>query len=181
MSDYVNARIEAISGGVKEAKLHLEKNKDLFENPNIIPIVIPKDNPKEEGDMYGYESYEELHGAIINLSKQVEEAQKKMQIPDEHKVIEKMKWLGNVEQFGFVFGELAAKGYIELPTKDGEGAISKLADLCSKYFEINAAKGRNAGKQTTKENLERALNPESNQLSVKGKANLTLPPIKDLK
>lgn len=95
--------------------------------------------------------------------------------------VEKIKWLGNVEQFGYIFGELVNGGYIQLPTKETEGSFSRLAELCLKYFEIHATKGRTAGQQTTKENLERAINPETNQLSLKGKETLKLPPLKDLK
>lgn len=95
--------------------------------------------------------------------------------------LERIKWLGSPEQFGYIFGELASKGYIELPTKNGEGVFSKLAELSLMYFELTTTKGKNVGKQTTPENLERALNPETNQLSIKGKANLKLPPIMDLK
>jgi hypothetical protein len=94
--------------------------------------------------------------------------------------IDKIKWLGSPEQFGYIFGQFASLGYIELPTKHGEGTFSKLAQICLQVFEINTTKGKNKNKPTTTENLERALNPESNNLSGKGKANLKLPPIKDL-
>ena len=93
----------------------------------------------------------------------------------------KLKWLGNPEQFGYIFGELASKGYLELPTKQGEGAFSKLAELCLNYFDISVTKGKTKGNQTTIENLERTLNPETNKLSVKGKAALLLPPLAELK
>ena len=94
--------------------------------------------------------------------------------------IEKIKWLGNVEQFGFLFGQMVTQGYVELPTKNTEGSIAALAALYHQYFEIKATKGVNKGKQTTTENLERAINTASNSLSLKGKNVLKLPPLKDL-
>ena len=122
-----------------------------------------------------------LEGAIDKLFKLEKERRQEQTSKEEPgQAIEKIKWLGSPEQFGFIFGELAAKGYIELPTKAGIGVFSKLADLCLQYFEITVTKGKSAGKQTTKENLQRALNPESNQLSDKGKNNLKLPPLKEL-
>lgn len=107
---------------------------------------------------------------------------KEVQSDTEQRVnIEKIKWSGSPEQFGFIFGELAAKGYIELPTKETEGRFSKLAELCLQYFEILSTKGETKGKQTTKKNLERAINPRTNNLTIKGKRTLTLPRIEDLK
>lgn len=94
---------------------------------------------------------------------------------------EKIKWLGSPEQFGYIFGELVAKGYIELPTRQTEGSIPKLAELCLSYFEIPVSKGQTQGRQTTIENLKRALNSNKNTLSAKGKATIKLPQLDDLK
>lgn len=119
---------------------------------------------------------------IRDFPKGETEKLKEVQSDTEQRVnIEKIKWLGSPEQFGFMFGELVGKGYIELPTKETEGRFSKLAELCLQYFEILATKGKTKGKQTTKGNLERAINPETNSLNIKGKGTLKLPPLKDLK
>lgn len=115
-------------------------------------------------------------------SRIVEENEREIGLIDEmKKENEKIKWLGSPEQFGFIFGELVAKGYIELPTKETEGCFSKLAELSLQYFEILSTKGKTKGKQTTKENLERAINPETNSLNIKAKRTLALPRIEDLK
>lgn len=120
-----------------------------------------------------FEQFKELSGLSDNHFELNEECKTEK--------IEKIKWLGSPEQFGYIFGQLAKKGYIELPTSQGEGSLSKLADLCLLYFEILSTKGKNTGQQTTKENLERAINYETNQLGLKGKSSLEIPYLKDLK
>lgn len=122
---------------------------------------------------YFFEQFKEMSGLSDNHFELNEECKTEK--------IEKIKWLGSPEQFGYIFGQLAKKGYIELPTSQGEGSLSKLADLCLLYFEILSTKGKNTGQQTTKENLERAINYETNQLGLKGKSSLEIPYLKDLK
>lgn len=155
-------------------RLLLEQNKKLWGEFNSGLRIHFKDKRMivSPSDVDRYK--EIVSNSINNLINEIEKYA--TPIP-----LQKIKWLGSPEQFGYIFGELASKGYIELPSKNGEGVFSKLAELSLMYFELTTTKGKNVGKQTTPENLERALNPETNQLSIKGKANLKLPPIKDLK
>ena len=82
----------------------------------------------------------------------------------------KLKWLGKPEQFGHIFSELARQGYIELPSTNNNGSYQKYASICYQIFDIN----------TTEANLQRALNPEKNQLSSNSREQIIIPNMKDI-
>jgi hypothetical protein len=88
----------------------------------------------------------------------------------EHKV-QKLKWLGKPEQFGYIFSELARQGFIEMPGTNGEGSYAKYAKVCFELFEF---------KTNSLDNLERVLNPEKNVLSDSNRAKISIPDIKDI-
>jgi len=86
--------------------------------------------------------------------------------------IQKLKWLGKAEQFGYMFSELAKQGFIEMPGSRGEGSYSKYAKVCFELFDFAIP--------TTVDNLERAMNPEKNRLSESNRAKIIIPDIKDI-
>lgn len=69
--------------------------------------------------------------------------------------VEKIKWNGTPEIFGFLFLELIRKGYIDVPLHHGKPNFTGFSRLCWEHFEI----------KTTPGNLERALNEENNRLT----------------
>jgi len=169
---YFNEEIKgfiSVEGKINFIKSHLEQTNKAIKNLNDNPDLLALNKVFYEGGLL-FRKF--LQDELNKLEPAMSETKNNLQ---------KLRWLGNPEQFGYIFGELASKGYLELPTQQGEGAFSVLAELCLKYFDIEVSKGKTKGKQTTKENLERALNPETNKLSVKGQAAMELPPLSDLK
>jgi hypothetical protein len=86
--------------------------------------------------------------------------------------IQKLKWKGKAEQFGFIFSELAKKGFIEIPGTHGDASYSKYAKVCFDLFEFE--------KETTLENLKRAMNPNKNMLSESNRAKIIIPGKEDI-
>lgn len=86
--------------------------------------------------------------------------------------VEKLVWTGKPSQFGHVFLELASKGYIDLPSTNGQGSYGKFARICWDLFDFDPA--------TTPGNIEKQLNPEKNDLSLSNKAKFSIPEIKDI-
>jgi len=80
---------------------------------------------------------------------------------------QKLKWTGKPEQFGFIFLELAQKGFIEIPGTNGEASYSKFAQSCFDLFEFE--------NETTLENLKRTMNPSKNALSESNRQKFQIP------
>jgi len=83
----------------------------------------------------------------------------------------KIKWLGEKNQFGYLFLELTKKGFIEPPISNGEPNFTALARLCYEYFEFD-------GKFSS---LEKELRESSCSLSETKRAKFTIPELSDLK
>jgi hypothetical protein len=84
----------------------------------------------------------------------------------------KLKWMGKPEHLGFIFLELASKGYIELPSTKGDGSYSKYAQICFDMFEFSPA--------TTLPNLKRAFNPNTNATTDAIRAKFQITDCKDI-
>jgi hypothetical protein len=82
----------------------------------------------------------------------------------------KLRWLGTPSQFGFIFNELAERGFIEIPKTHGKESISKFANICYALFEIDATPG----------NLAKELNPNKCTLSNTNRKFFKFPNITDL-
>ncbi len=82
----------------------------------------------------------------------------------------KLKWLGTPSQFGWVFLELAKKGYVETPKTGGQDSYAKYARICNDLFDI----------KTTPANLEKELNPRSNSLTLANREEIKISPISSL-
>jgi hypothetical protein len=85
--------------------------------------------------------------------------------------VKKIKWKGSPSVFGYLFLELVKKGFIDPPPYNGEPNFAELSRLCFQYFDIN----------TTPENLKKALNEKSNQLSDTNRAKFRIPESSDFK
>lgn len=83
---------------------------------------------------------------------------------------DKLKWLGKPSQFGYIFGLLAQRGFIEFPNHKGKASYGKYAKICMELFDI----------KTTKENLEKELNPNNNSLSSDITGKFKIPDVKDI-
>ena len=83
---------------------------------------------------------------------------------------EKIKWNGTPSQFGYLFLELVAKGFINPPLYNGESNYKGLSRQCYQYFEI----------KTTSGNIEKELNPDKNTLSDSKRAKFTIPDLSDM-
>lgn len=83
---------------------------------------------------------------------------------------ERFEWLGNVEQFGFIFNELVEKGYLKFPDNN-RSSYPKFAKKCMEVFKITVKEDA----ETSHSNLSRALNPKNNSLAPSAKKALTLP------
>jgi len=77
----------------------------------------------------------------------------------------KLKWLGTAAQFGYVFLELAEKGFIEIPKTRSKDSFRKFALHCYNLFEIN----------TTINNIVVELNPNSNSLTEPNREIFNIP------
>lgn len=84
--------------------------------------------------------------------------------------LKKLKWLGTPSQFGWVFLELADKGFIELPKTGGQDSHTKYANYCFGIFDID----------TTPGNLIKEMNPKSNSLTFANRNEFTFPEISKL-
>lgn len=83
---------------------------------------------------------------------------------------EKIKWNGTPSQFGYLFLELVARGFIDTPLYNGETNFKGLARQCYQYFDIT----------TTPGNIEKEMNPNKNTLSDIKRAKFTIPNLSDL-
>ena len=106
------------------------------------------------------DKYEPLVKRFIENSKQKE------QILNSAKRA-KLNWLGSPSQFGYVFLELAKKGFIELPPTSGQGSYSRYAKVCWDLFDFQKA--------TTPENLQKEMNPTKNTLSESVRSKFEMP------
>lgn len=84
--------------------------------------------------------------------------------------LEKLKWNGTPSQFGWLFLELANKGFIEIPQTAQQNSHSKYAKVCFDLFEID----------TTLENLKNELNPKRNSLTYANREEFKIPYLTDI-
>jgi len=83
----------------------------------------------------------------------------------------KIKWLGEQNQFGYLFLELIKNGFISLPVHNGEPNFTAFARQCLEHFEFS-------GKPSS---LEKELRESSCSLSDTKRAKFTIPNLSDLK
>jgi hypothetical protein len=84
---------------------------------------------------------------------------------------EKVKWKASPALFGFIFNELAFKGFIEQPLKNGEVNSTGYSRILKSIFDIDSTEGT----------LKKEFNPNSNSLSETKKVKFTIPELYDLK
>jgi hypothetical protein len=60
---------------------------------------------------------------------------RKDSIPVYREQLEKIQWLGKPAEFGFLFKELAEKGWIQVPVTNHKESKRMLAKLCFEYFD----------------------------------------------
>lgn len=77
----------------------------------------------------------------------------------------KLEWLGTASQFGYIFLELAEKGFIKIPQTSGQESYRKYAAYCNQLFNVN----------TPFANLVKELNPKSNSLTYANREEFSIP------
>ena len=82
----------------------------------------------------------------------------------------KLKWKATPALFGYIFLELAKKGYIDFPLHNGEINPTGLAKICFEIFEID----------TTRDNLIKEMNENKHTLSDTKREKFAIPELKDL-
>ncbi len=82
----------------------------------------------------------------------------------------KLKWSGKPAHLGYIMNELAEKGFIEIPKTRGDISYSRFAKVLLELFDID----------TTKENLEREVNPNKSSLGNLTRIKLSFPNLNDL-
>jgi hypothetical protein len=141
-----------------------ERNRPVEkENGKEIPAAKALNERRKERYFMPTETYEEI-------IKWLELEHTKLKPDLASNKIEKLRWLGTPSQFGFIFNELAERGFIEIPKTHGKESISKFANICYALFEIEATPG----------NLAKELNPNKCTLSNTNRKFFKFPNITDL-
>lgn len=89
----------------------------------------------------------------------------------------RLKWLGNASHLGYFIYQLADKGFIEYPLRNGEVNYTGLAERLLNAFEFK-------DKTPAKKYLSEQINPESENNKIsdtnKLKLKLNIPNLQDL-
>lgn len=162
----LNSYDEIIENHNKEKIEFLDKFSTANENDfilkrlNIIEFLnVPFSKLKvAESKKYDIRRYSEYLNDLLNENKT--------------DVIIKLKWLGKPAHLGFIFKELAEKGFIEVPKRKDKLNRDKYAKLLMQLFEVFP-------KDTTPENLGKELG-DSPSISPETELKFKIPKLKDL-